>query len=71
MGERILLAVIASAEGFDVPGIRECIGGSLAPYMQPDFIVRVDAFPVNASGKKDRRALAFMFAAGDLALDQS
>ncbi|MGW4246257.1 amino acid adenylation domain-containing protein, partial [Nocardia sp. NPDC004722] len=41
----------------DLDAVKIAIGSSLPGYMVPAAIVVLDAFPVNASGKLDRRAL--------------
>ncbi|MCA9715211.1 MAG: amino acid adenylation domain-containing protein [Myxococcales bacterium] len=37
--------------------LREALAASLPPYMVPELYVQRDAFPLNANGKVDRRAL--------------
>src|SRR5690606_4609593 len=41
----------------DVEAARTAVGRSLPRYMVPDVLMVLDALPLNASGKLDRRAL--------------
>ncbi|PSK27914.1 non-ribosomal peptide synthase/polyketide synthase, partial [Nocardia seriolae] len=41
----------------DIDGVKAALSSSLPAYMVPAAIVVLDAFPVNASGKLDRKAL--------------
>ncbi|WP_422336136.1 condensation domain-containing protein, partial [Rhodococcus sp. (in: high G+C Gram-positive bacteria)] len=54
-----LVGYVVPAEGHDVDPevVREAVGRSLPRYMVPDVLVALDAFPLNPSGKLDRRAL--------------
>jgi len=45
------------ASGFSVTDLRESLGRSLPYYMIPSGWVLLDALPLNANGKVDRRAL--------------
>lgn len=47
----------ATAEGPDPVAVAEAIGKQLPLYMVPPHLVRMDAFPVNISGKVDRTKL--------------
>lgn len=46
-----------SKAGADLDGIRDRVRRRLPSYMQPGAIHHVDAFPLNANGKVDRKAL--------------
>jgi amino acid adenylation domain-containing protein len=55
-----LVAYVAPAEGAGAPDaaeLRRFLGATLPPYMVPSAVVALDAFPLTASGKLDRRAL--------------
>ncbi|HEU4881056.1 MAG TPA: amino acid adenylation domain-containing protein [Longimicrobium sp.] len=56
-GDRRLVAYCVADEGLDVESLRAHLAGRLPSYMVPAAIVRLDAFPVTAGGKVDRRAL--------------
>ncbi|HEU4456626.1 MAG TPA: condensation domain-containing protein, partial [Longimicrobium sp.] len=56
-GDRRLVAYCVADEGVDVESLRAHLAGRLPPYMVPAAFVRLDAFPVTAGGKVDRRAL--------------
>jgi amino acid adenylation domain-containing protein len=56
-GDRRLVAYCVAGEDVDVDSLREHLAGRLPPYMVPAAFVRLDAFPVTAGGKVDRRAL--------------
>ncbi|HEV2736834.1 MAG TPA: amino acid adenylation domain-containing protein, partial [Longimicrobiaceae bacterium] len=56
-GDRRLVAYCLADEGLDVESLRAHLAGRLPSYMVPAAIVRLDAFPVTAGGKVDRRAL--------------
>ncbi|HEX8273805.1 MAG TPA: non-ribosomal peptide synthetase, partial [Longimicrobiaceae bacterium] len=55
-GERRLVGYVV-APGGDAAGLRERLRGRLPEYMVPAAIVVLDAMPLTASGKLDRRAL--------------
>jgi hypothetical protein len=46
-----------SGQGIDTAILRERLGESLPDYMVPSVIVVLDALPLNANGKVDRKAL--------------
>nr|WP_083911130.1 non-ribosomal peptide synthetase [Nocardia takedensis] len=50
-------AVPAPGHRVDADGIRAALADTLPAYMVPNAIVALDAFPLNASGKLDRKAL--------------
>ncbi|MFD6096653.1 amino acid adenylation domain-containing protein [Nocardiopsis flavescens] len=58
-GDRRLVAyaVPAADAVIDPAGLRAALGGVLPDYMVPSAVVAVDALPLNANGKVDRRAL--------------
>jgi amino acid adenylation domain-containing protein len=56
-GDRQLVAYCVGDEGLDVEALRAHLAGRLPSYMVPAAFVRLDAFPVTAGGKVDRRAL--------------
>ncbi|HEX2081774.1 MAG TPA: amino acid adenylation domain-containing protein, partial [Longimicrobium sp.] len=56
-GDRRLVAYCVGDEGLDVESLRAHLAGRLPSYMVPAAFVRLDAFPVTAGGKVDRRAL--------------
>ncbi|WP_280372819.1 non-ribosomal peptide synthase/polyketide synthase, partial [Nocardia abscessus] len=58
LGDQLVAYVIATAgRSVDVDGVRAELGGELPAYMVPSAFVVLDAFPLNASGKLDRKAL--------------
>ncbi|QJB32307.1 amino acid adenylation domain-containing protein [Chitinophaga oryzae] len=52
-----LVAYIVPAEDYDREYIRSALRQRLPDYMVPSFFVELDAFPLNANGKIDRRLL--------------
>ncbi|MCA1006190.1 non-ribosomal peptide synthase/polyketide synthase [Rhodococcus hoagii] len=52
-----LVAYVVADGPFDAEGTKAVLSGSLASYMVPSTFVVLDAFPLNASGKLDRKAL--------------
>ncbi len=50
-------AVAAPGEELTVEAVREFLGRTLPPYMVPTTFVWLDALPLSANGKVDRRAL--------------
>jgi len=56
-GDRFLVAYYASDQEIPVSELREFLGRSLPDYMIPLRFIRLDALPLNTSGKVDRRAL--------------
>ncbi|MCY1035330.1 amino acid adenylation domain-containing protein [Corallococcus sp. BB11-1] len=55
--EGALVAYAVAPPEVTVPALRAHLAARLPPYMVPAHFVRLDAFPTNASGKVDRRAL--------------
>lgn len=60
-GDAYLLTYVAAAPGGDraalSAALRRHLAAALPAYMVPEAIVALDAFPLNASGKVDRKAL--------------
>lgn len=56
-GEPQLVAYLASKDGIDEAAVRTACATTLPVYMVPSVFVSIDALPLNASGKIDRRAL--------------
>ncbi|MFJ2995779.1 amino acid adenylation domain-containing protein, partial [Pandoraea sp. NPDC087047] len=54
---RTMLCAYVVGEGIDALTIRASLSASLPDYMVPASIVRLDAMPLNANGKIDRKAL--------------
>ncbi|MCL2535165.1 MAG: condensation domain-containing protein, partial [Nocardiaceae bacterium] len=52
-----LVAYVVADEMLDVDRVKAALARSLASYMVPSTFVVLDAFPLNASGKLDRKAL--------------
>ncbi|MFC3965951.1 non-ribosomal peptide synthetase, partial [Nocardia jiangsuensis] len=57
-GDQLVAYVIPAAEQrIDTEVVREELGRRLPAYMVPALLIALDEFPLNASGKLDRRAL--------------
>ena len=58
-GDKRLVAYVRAARGttIDEAGLRNAVKATLPDYMVPSRIVALDAFPLTANGKIDRRAL--------------
>lgn len=56
-GRRHLCAWYAASRPFPAAEVREALSAQLPDYMVPSFYVEMDRFPLNASGKIDRKAL--------------
>uniref|UniRef100_UPI002795837B AMP-binding enzyme n=1 Tax=Nocardiopsis sp. CC223A TaxID=3044051 RepID=UPI002795837B len=58
-GDRRLVAYTVPAAGaaIDPAALRSALGSVLPDYMVPSAVVAMDALPLNANGKVDRRAL--------------
>ena len=54
-----LVGYVVGAPGRNLDGarLRDTVGDRLPSYMVPDVVVVLDAFPLNTSGKVDRKAL--------------
>lgn len=66
-GERRLAAYVVPGAAYDLAVLKARLGARLPDYMVPGVIVALDALPVTANGKLDRKALpapAFETAAG-------
>lgn len=57
-GEPQLIAYLIGKDGLDEAAVRAACQETLPVYMVPTVFVRLDAIPLSASGKVDRRALA-------------
>lgn len=58
LGDQLVAYVVPRpGQVADQSALRAAISESLPPYMVPAAIVVLDAFPLNASGKLDRKAL--------------
>ncbi|GHF71923.1 non-ribosomal peptide synthetase [Streptomyces mashuensis] len=71
-GEKRLAAFYCGTAEPDPAAFREALADSLPAYMHPEILVRLDAFPLTANGKVDRKALARheLAAAGQRDLEQ-
>ncbi|MDR6287825.1 MULTISPECIES: amino acid adenylation domain-containing protein [Inquilinus] len=56
-GRLQLVAYVAAPAGFDLDAVKARLGALLPDYMVPAAFMRLDALPVTANGKLDRRAL--------------
>jgi len=65
LGERMCIAVIGTVEPDDLLAHLDAQG--LSKYDMPEFFLRLDAFPLTASGKILKRELTEMVKRGELA----
>ncbi|WP_394841909.1 non-ribosomal peptide synthase/polyketide synthase [Pendulispora brunnea] len=56
-GEKRLVAYVVSDEALSVAALQEYLRAKLPGYMVPAAFVQLDAWPLNANGKVDRKAL--------------
>ncbi|MGP9685815.1 amino acid adenylation domain-containing protein [Halomonas sp. AOP25-F1-15] len=57
-GSRLVAYVVPQAESeFDTSSLRETLGQRLPDYMVPGVVAMLEALPLNANGKVDRKAL--------------
>ncbi|MFI6049296.1 amino acid adenylation domain-containing protein [Streptomyces violascens] len=56
-GDRRLVAYVVASEPAVADGLREQLGRSMPEYMVPSAVVALDALPLTAQGKLDRKAL--------------
>jgi amino acid adenylation domain-containing protein len=66
-GGEVVLHALHTGEPLQADELMAAVGRRLPEYMVPSAVHHVDAFPVNASGKIDRRRLAFELSAPETA----
>ncbi|WP_157108391.1 non-ribosomal peptide synthetase, partial [Aldersonia kunmingensis] len=59
LGDRLIAYVVPAVAGaaLDPESVRSAVAGVLPSYMVPERVMVMDAFPLNVSGKLDRKAL--------------
>nr|WP_280345500.1 non-ribosomal peptide synthase/polyketide synthase [Nocardia neocaledoniensis] len=57
VGDRLVAYVVADAPDIDKMALRAALGAELPSYMVPTVFLQLDALPLNANGKLDRKAL--------------
>ncbi|WP_330184784.1 non-ribosomal peptide synthase/polyketide synthase [Nocardia sp. NBC_01503] len=57
LGDQLVAYLVPAAESVEIDEVRAGLSAALPGYMVPAAFVVLDAFPLNASGKLDRRAL--------------
>ncbi|MFH5244969.1 non-ribosomal peptide synthase/polyketide synthase, partial [Antrihabitans spumae] len=57
MGDQLVAYLVATNGGIDLDTVRSALAHALPSYMVPSAFVVLDALPLNASGKLDRKAL--------------
>jgi enterobactin synthetase component F len=55
--DKRIVAYVVPGEGYEVERLRRHMAARLADYMVPSAVVELQAMPVNANGKLDRKAL--------------
>lgn len=66
-GDAQLVAYVTGVAAAAVDGLRDALAASLPDYMVPQYIVRLDAWPLSPNGKLDRARLPKPQAGGDAA----
>jgi len=56
-GEKAIYAYYVTDQEISISDVRDHIAAALPEYMVPSYLMRIDALPVNRSGKLDKRAL--------------
>lgn len=56
-GDKRIVAYVVAGGGYEAERLRRHMAARLADYMVPSAIVEMEAMPVNANGKLDRKAL--------------
>jgi acyl carrier protein len=56
-GETELIAYLVSDQTLDAADLKDHLSSLLPQYMLPSFYIQLDKIPLNANGKKDRKAL--------------